>query len=214
MPTTSPHPAPGQPPVFWITIVGVVLAVVLIAARVATGGSQAGPFLTGAIVGVVICVLVVGFYALTISGRMNVAKRKLPNALLIPVTVGTESAVASARLAEQLAIPSLRLKASSYATFGVDQDGLHFIVDGPGSWGTVPAPRVHFAGYSSTILGTRSMQSIVLAIDTGHDTLYLPLVPMRIRGNPVRALSPEELENVAGLIQSSLKGTVNSGWKF
>ena len=65
------------------------------------------------------------------------------------------------------------------------------------------------------MLGARSMATIVITVEAGDDAIEVPFVPMRLRGNPLRQLTPEERNTVMSRISAALRGeTVTPGWEF
>ena len=64
-------------------------------------------------------------------------------------------------------------------------------------------------------MGMREMAAIVLKVEAGDDAVEVILVPMRLRGNPLAQLSPEQRHDVMFRISAALRGdTVIPGWEF
>lgn len=204
-----------QSPTFWVALGAVtLLAVGTVVRFVVVGGDNAGAALVGLLLSVVLVGVIVAWFARAISSRMRAGRNAFPTALLIPVVVGVPTSEASATLATASGDPGFQLKPSSYATVAVDGDGLHFIRNPDPPWASVSASLVMDARIGATMVGMRSMQGIILRIGAENGSIDLPLVPMRLRGNPLRLMRPTDLRDVAARIQRALTGEADPGWDY
>jgi hypothetical protein len=217
----APTPPPGAPTpvgrtILWPAAGAVFVGIGIIAYRIATlPESRLAAFAVGGAIALIITGVVLGFGVLSIRRRMSAAAAAFPHAVLVPVTVGPATATPFRWLATETGTAALRLNPSSYATIAFDEDGLHLVKSPRGPFGDIPAASVTVKGESSTLLGARSMATIVLAVEAGDDTIEVPFVPMRLNGNPLRQLTPEERHDVMFRIKAALRGeTVVPGWEF
>jgi hypothetical protein len=216
MPRTGQTDHPGRPPYFWLSVGGVLAALTIIGVRIITlPQASVRPFVIAVALAVVITVVVGAAFAFAIAARMRAAARAFPHAVLVPVVVGTATAVATRWLATHLDDPALRLTAWTYATIAVDATGVHVVRSPAGPHGSVAATAVRVAPLGRAMIGIREMDAIVLDVTVGAVTAPLPLVPMRLRGNPWRSLTDLELIDVVGRIDDALSGRiVTPGWRY
>jgi hypothetical protein len=217
MPDRNQHvDRPTRPPYFWLSVSAVGVAVVILGVRViALPASSMQPFAIAALVAVGVTGAIVAAYARAVTRRMRAAARSFPNAVLIPVLVGTATAVATNWLATHLDDPSLRLNASTSATIAIDSVGLHIVRSPVGPHGSVAASAVRLGPLGRTVIGIRERDAIVLEITVDAATAPLALVPVRLRGNPFRALGDEELIEVVARIEDALAGrAIRPGWRY
>jgi len=204
-----------HPPIFWLATGALaVLTIVVVVQFVAVGDSRAIAALAGLVITLVIVAAIVGVFAWQISSRMRAARAALPGALLIPVVVGWSTAEASSRLAVLSGDPTFQMKPSTYATVAVDRSGLHFVVDNSPPWASVASSLVGDIGIGTTVVGQRTVVGIVLRIGLPDESIELPLVPMRLRGNPLRLIRTNELYDVVARIQRALAGATESRWPY
>lgn len=214
---TDPRtPAPTRPPFFWLSVLGALLGLIVVGVRVFTlpeGGVR--PFLVGVVVALALTAVILGAFALRIRSRMRVAAAAYPDAVLVPIAVGAATSVATRWLAERFGDPALHLRPSGYATVAVDAAGLH-VVSAPGApHGLVPAAAVTLGPLGRTIIGLREVDALVLEVAVDGLTAPLSLVPMRLRGNPLRTLGDDELLTVTARIEDALAGRpVTPGWGY
>jgi hypothetical protein len=199
-----------------LSVGGVFVGLVIVGVRVITlPPSSAQPFAIGVAGALGLSVAIVGAFALAIGGRMRAAKLAFPSAVLIPIVVGTDTAVATNWLATHLGDPLLRLKNSTYATIAIDASGVHLVRTAVGPYGHIAASSVSLGPLGRAVIGMRVLDSIVLSITVGEVTAPLALVPMRLRGNPMRKLTDLELLEIVGRIESALTGRpVPAGWPY
>ncbi|NYF09768.1 hypothetical protein HDC94_000924 [Leifsonia sp. AK011] len=210
---SEPAKSPGQPPVFWITVVASVITLGVLIARIAWAGSQAAAIAIGLATVIVIVGLVLAFVALSMRRRLGDLASAFPGAMIIPITVGHELADTSKRIAQVLGDDRVALRPTSYAALAVDGDGLHVASDHPGGFGLITRDRVTVDGYGRSLLGARAMTSLRLRISTDEGDIEFPFVPMWIRGNPARQLTPAEFAELSANILRALSGeAVPSGW--
>lgn len=208
---------PWRPPFFWLPVAGALIGLVILGMRIATlpeGGAR--PFLLGLAAALAVTVLIVAGFALAVRARMRVAAAAFPAAVLIPIVVGAATAAATRWLAANLGdSASLRLSNSSYATLAIDAAGVHVVRTAAGPHGLLRAASVGVGPLGRTIVGMREVDALVLEIDAGAATAPLPVVPMRLRGNPLRALTDAELFDLVGRIDSALHGRPTApGWDY
>ena len=97
----SPKPT-RQPPVFWFGVGASVLALGLLITRLAMFGGQGGALALGIAIGIAIVVLVIAFFVWNVRSGIRSVAEAFPDAIHIPITVGSELAAASQRVAEAL----------------------------------------------------------------------------------------------------------------
>lgn len=202
--------------VLWPAAAAVMVGVGIIVFRIATlPESRIAAFALGGAIALIITGVVLALGVLSIRRRMSAAAAAFPNAVLIPVTVGPATATPFRWLATATGDAALRLTPSSYATVAFDADGLHLVTRPDGPFGNIPASSVTVAGESTTVLGMREMATISLTVEAGDDAVEVALVPMRLRGNPLAQLSPEQRHEVMFRITAALRGDkVIPGWEF
>lgn len=209
-------PPPTRPPYFWLSVVGALVGLVIVGVRVFTlpeGGVR--PFLVGIVVALALTAVILAAFALRIRARLRVAATAYPDALLIPISVGTATSVATRWLAERFGDAALHLRPSGSATVAVDAAGLHVVSGLAKPHGFVPAQAVTLGPLGRTIIGLREVDALVLEVAVDDLTAPLSLVPMRVRGNPLRSLSDEELLAVTARIEDALAGRpVAPGWGY
>ena len=177
--------------------------------------SRLAAFALGGGIALIIAGVVLGTAALSIRRRMSAAAAAFPRAVLVPVTVAPATATPFRWLATATGNAALRLNPSRYATIAFDADGLHLVKSPGGPFGDIPASSVTVTGESTMPLGARSMATILLTVEAGDDAIEVPLLPMRLHGNPLRQLSPEQRHEVIVRISAALRGeTVVPGWEF
>jgi hypothetical protein len=216
MPRDRPSDQPARPPYFWLSVAGAVIGLVIVGVRIPTlPESSVQPFAVGAAAALGLTVAIVAAFALAIGARMRGAARAYPGAVLIPVVVGTATAVATNWLATHLDDPMLRLRPSTYATIAIDAAGVHVVRSPAGPHGSIAVSAVRLGPLGRTVIGLRELDAIVLDVTVDAGTAPLALVPMRLRGNPWRTLTDPELLDVLGRIENALAGRVVSpGWHY
>jgi hypothetical protein len=125
-------------------------------------------------------------------------------------------AAATADLSARTGLTGIQLKSSSYASVAIDAEGLHVVSNRNEPTGLVPASTLEVAGLSRATLGTREVTSLVLRATTPTGTVDLPLVPMRLHGNPLRFLTPAEFDALSARVAAALRGEriEEPGWAF
>jgi hypothetical protein len=209
-------PLPTRPPYFWLSVIGALLGLLALGIRVLTlpeGGMR--PFLVGVVVALILTAVILGAVALRIRSRQRAAAAAYPDAVLIPIVVGTATSVATRWLAERFAEPTLHLRPSGYATVAIDSAGLHVVSSPSRPHGHIPAAAVTLGPIGRTIIGLREVDALVLDVEAGEQTAPLSLVPMRLRGNPLSTLTDAELLAVTARIEDALAGRpVAPGWGY
>ncbi len=209
-------PRPTRAPCFWLSVAGALIGLVLLAVRVTTlpeGGAR--PFLVGLVVALAVTATLLAALALRIRSRVRAAAAAYPDALLIPIAVGTATAVATRWLADRFDDPALHLRPSGYATVAVDSAGVHVVSSPRGRHGHLPARAVALGPLGRTIVGMREVDAVVLEVEAGDLTAPLSLVPLRLRGNPFRTLGDAELLAVTARLEDALAGRpVVPGWGY
>ena len=209
-------PPPTRPPYFWLSVLGALLGLLAVGIRVLTlpeGGAR--QFLVGLVMALALTAAILGALALRVRRRLRAAGEAYPDAVLIPIAVGTATSVATRWLAERLSDPALHLRPSGSATIAVDSAGLHVVSSPSRPHGHVPADAVTLGPIGRTIIGLREVDALVLEVRAGEFTAPLPLVPMRLRGNPLRTLADAELLAVTARIEDALAGRpVHPGWGY
>jgi hypothetical protein len=148
--------------------------------------------------------------------RMVSAARDFPLAFLVPIVVGDATARSTATLARLLGASNVRLRTNSYATLAIDSVGVHVFKRSGTSSGLIPIAGVTLGGFVSTPMGSTSLTSIVLHVVANGNQVDVPIVPMRLRGNPLRRLQQAELDSARAKISDALlRGTVDiPNWPF
>ena len=212
---TDPTPRKRQPPIFWISIVLGVVALGFGIARVAVSGERGGAIAAGLVIAIVITGLIIGGFALSIRSRVRDLATAFPTAITVPITVGSELAAESTRLADALGDDRIRMRASSYAALAFDAQGVHIASDHAGDFGLIPASRTAVAGYGRSLLGTREMTSARLTVTTDSGEIDFAFVPMRLKGNPIRELTPDEFRALSDQLTKAMSGqSVQPGWPY
>jgi hypothetical protein len=206
----------GQPPVFWIAIGAIVVIVVItVIGWTRMDAERLRPTITGAAIALVLTVVIIAGFAVSLTTRMRWIAERFPHALRIPIVTSSELAAGSARLAEELHDDDLILRPSKYAAVAVDAEGVHVISSTDPEPPVVPASSVSVTGLSRVMLGYREFDAIVLSVATETGPIEFPLTPMRLKGNVLRALTPDEVQRVAKSIDEALKGRVpQPAWPY
>ncbi len=213
----DPRPlGPPRPRWFWVSVVGVLLGLVVIALRVLTLEANAVQPFAIAVLGALIVTVVLGaLAALRIGARMRAAAAAFPTAVLIPIVLGPATSVASRWLADRSAEPALRVRDSGTAVLAVDAAGIHLLADVRGPVGHVPATAVRLGGLGRTRIGMRESDALLLEVTIDGQSAPLPLVPRRLHGNPLGRLTDAELLEVAARVEGALRGrAVPPGWAY
>ena len=212
---SDPVKRSGQPPIFWISLVVGVIALGFGIARIALIGERGAAIAAGIVIAIVITVLIIGGFALSIRSRVRDLAKAFPSAIDVPITVGTELAAASERVAQALGDDSIRMRPSSCAALAVDSEGVHVASDRSGKFGLIPADRVSVAGYGRSLLGTREMTSLILRVASDAGDVDFAFVPTRLKGNPVRQLSPAEFADLSAELTKAMSGEgAQAGWPY
>ena len=218
--------SPDRRRAFWVSfgVVSVALAVVAVIEYAATLAGSSVPSnarAVGRLAGILGSPLIVYASAIPfvwgVNRRMVSAELKFPEAFRVPIVVGDVTARSSKVLAGLFDSTAVRLRNKSYATLAIDSLGVHVLKWSGRSPGLIPVTAVAVGGFANTPMGSRSLPAIVLRVHVKDKEVELPIVPMRLRGNPLRRLQRDELESVHAKITSALAGaTVESGpnWPF
>ena len=218
--------SPDRRRAFWVSfgVVSVALAVVAViecAAAFAGSSVPSNPRAVGRLAGIFGTPLIVYVSAMPfvwgVKRRMVSAELKFPEAFRVPIVVGYATARSSTILAGLFDSTAVRLRNKSYATLAIDSLGVHVLKWSGRSPGLIPITAVVVGGFADTPMGSTSLPAIVLHVHVKDKEVELPIVPMRLRGNPLRRLQRDELESVHAKITSALAGaTVESGpnWPF
>lgn len=205
----------GQPPVFWISIGAAVISLGLLITRIAGGGGEAAAFGSAFFFAILIFGLAIGGFAWKIRSGMRGLAEAFRHAIHVPITVGSELAAASERVAHTLGDDGIRMNRSTYAALAVDSEGVHVSSDLTDEYGLIPADRITVAGYGRSLLGSRMMTSLVLRVTAADGDVEFAFVPMRLKGNPVRQLKPDEFAELSADLTKALRGEpVSAGWKY
>lgn len=210
----TPHPT--RPPYFWLSVAGALIGLVLLGVRVATlpdGGLRS--LLLGVAVAVAVTVGIAVAAMLHLRSRVDAAAAAYPSAMVIPIVVGTATAVATRWLAARVADPALALRPGTRAAVAIDAAGLHVVGNPRGRHGHLPSSAVTLGPLGRTVIGVREVDALVLEVEAGDVSAPLSLVPMRLRGNPFATLTDRELLDVSARIEAALAGRpVRPGWEF
>jgi len=208
--------APLGPTVLWPAAAAVLVGVGIVVFRIVTlPESRIAAFAVGGGIALIITGVILALGVLSIRRRMSAAAAAFPHAVLVPVVVSLETATPFRWLATATGNAALRLASSTYATVAFDATGLHLVTRPGGPFGDIPASSVTANGEGTMLLGVRSMATIVLTVEAGDDAIEVPLVPMRLHGNPLSQLTPERRHDVISRISAALRGeTVIPGWEF
>ncbi|HTL40350.1 MAG TPA: hypothetical protein VL294_02625 [Pseudolysinimonas sp.] len=205
----------GQPPVFWIGVGAAILALGLLITRIAMFGGQGGAVALGIAIGIAIVALVIVFFVWNVRSGIRSVAEAFPHAIHIPTTVGSELAAASRRVAQAFGDDDIRMSPSTYAALAIDSEGVHVASDHSAEYGLIPADRITVAGYGRSLLGSRMMTSLVLRVTTADGDLEFAFAPMRLKGNPVKQLKPDEFAELSAELTKALRGEpVSAGWKY
>lgn len=193
----------------------VAIALITIIGWTRLDAERLGPTITGVAFALVLTVVILAGFALSITARMRWIAERFPHALRIPIVTSSELAAGSARLAEEFHDDDLRLRPSKYAAVAIDADGVHVISSTDPEPPMVPAAAITVTGLSRVMLGYREFDAIVLSVTTQAGSIDFPITPMRLKGNVLRALTPDEVQSVAKSIDEALKGRVpQPGWPY
>jgi hypothetical protein len=204
--------SPSQPPIFWLSVAGAALLLLVLGVRLVTSGSNA--LGAGVLLALVITALVVAGFALSIAGRVRRTREAFPNAIHMPIVVGPELATATRSLSESLANADLQLRASTYATIAVDTKGLHFVSDAVRPKAAIETSSVTVSGLGSTMSGSRMMGCIMIDVQTEAGPIRLPIIPMRLK-SPLRTFKAGDLDKIADNLGRALTGEAFApGWPY
>ncbi|MDH6180038.1 hypothetical protein M2152_000220 [Microbacteriaceae bacterium SG_E_30_P1] len=210
---TDPPRQTRQPLIFWVTLALVLLGLGVAAYRVAI--LSPGSLVIVVAIILVLLALIVVVAAVWIRALLRAVSNAFPGAIHIPITVGADLAAASRHAAQALSDDRVRLRNNSYAALAFDAAGLHVASDLSGQYGFVPTDRVTIEGFGRTVVGAREMTSVRLLVTVGDDRITLEFVPMRLKGNPLRQLSPDEFVALADQLTRAMSGApVEPGWRF
>lgn len=210
---------------FWVSFGGVsaALAIVAVAGIVAAlagpvvpTGTRSMGFVAGLLATPLIVYLVLLPFVWGMQRRMALAAGEFPLAFRVPIVVGDATARSTATLARLLGASNVRLRANSYATLAIDSVGVHVFKRSGRSPGLIPGAGVTLGGFVSTPVGSTSLTSIVLHVVANGNQVDVPIVPMRLRGNPLRRLQQAELDSARARISDALlRGSVDiPNWPF
>lgn len=207
-------PRPTRPRFLWLAVAGAFVGLVVLVVRLVTL-PDLSPVLPGVIAAVAITVAVLGGAAFRTRARMATAAAAYPDAVLIPILVGTATSVATRWLAERTGDPALHLRPSTGATIAIDAAGLHIVTGPRDPHGHLPASALNLGPLGRTMIGPREVDAIVLEVTLGELTAPLTLVPRRLSGTPLAGLADAELLEVTSRIQDALAGRpVPPGWDY
>lgn len=214
------HPDPDRqvvrPPWFWVSVAAAALGLILLGFRLLTLPQDGVvPVAVGVVLALLVTAAVFAGMVLRIRSRVRAAAAAFPDAVLVPVVLGTATSVATRWFAQQTGDSALRLAASGYATIAIDAAGLHVVSSPAPPYGHLPAEQIGLGGLGRTLIGMRETDALILEVALAGHTAPLALVPMRIRGNPLRFLTDAELFEVTGRIEAALAGRpARSGWGY
>lgn len=199
-----------------MSVIGALLGLIIVALRVLTLDDAAlRPFVIAVVGALGVTVVVGAAVALRIASRMRAAATAFPTAVLIPLVLGPATSVATRWLAERSGDVALRVPDSGTAILAVDVDGVHVLTTARGPIGHLPAATVRLGGLGRTRIGMRESDALLLEIDLAGASAPLPLVPRRLRGNPLGRLTDAELLEVAARVDAALAGRpVAPGWGY
>jgi hypothetical protein len=215
MAVNSPtHTRQKQSRTFWLYILGAGGFLALNIARKSREYVSSDLILVViAVVFVVVVVVATLWIALSVfKARVQNAKREFPGALIIPVTVGLDLSRAIQALAVSADRPVMKLKPGSNSIFVVNSNGIHISGKGRGPWLEFPAAQVSLNGFTSTVLGIRTVEAFVLSVESSGESYDLPLVPVRLRGNVAKMMKPNEVDEVLADVATALRGYPHDGW--
>jgi hypothetical protein len=131
--------------------------------------------------------------------RLARANQAFPSAIVIPVVVAPLLAERLKMLATALELARSRVKPTTYVTLVADGQNVH-VLSGrdPGAPAVLfPSDRVSSVVLGSALVGMRTMISINVEVATLEGTVSLPFIPMRRRGNWLRAVPDAEIARLA-----------------
>lgn len=211
MTSDSPR-SPSQPPVFWLSLAGAALLLVILGIRLVT--SPGGAVGVGILIGLGITVLIVGGFALSVSGRLRRMRDALPGAIHMPIVVGPELATATASLSAARSMPGLQLRPATYAAIAIDHTGLLLVADAVRPERVIEAASATVSGIGATMSGSRLMNCLLIEVRTEGGSTTLPVIPMRLR-NPLRSFTTDDLDVIANDLRVALNGgAITPGWPY
>lgn len=214
---TSPSDPPRyRPPYFWISVVAAGIGVTILGVRLLTlPAGSAGTAGLGILLGLAVAAAVVIGMRVAAVGRLRAAEQAFPAAVTLPIAVGPETAAAFRWAAERFGDPALHVTTTGSLTIAIDAAGLHLVRRSDGPHGLIPASALTLGGEGRTMVGARVMDAVPLTVTTGDAAAPLPLVPMRLRGNPFRGLTAEERREVTRRVEAALRGErIEPGWVY
>lgn len=203
----------------WVTLlplVGGLVGLAIVATRIAAMPDSAfGPLLTGVGAGLVVTAVIFGAVAVAIRHRMRVTARTFPVAVTIPITVGLPTAAATRWAAARVGDEHVALAPNRSAVIAADASGVHVVSRTSGPYGLIPTAVITGVGEARTLVGSREMDAVTLTISADGETAAVPLVPMRLRGNPFRQLTAAERHDLIARLEAALRGEpVEPGWAY
>lgn len=204
---------PAAPRSTLLAVIGVLLAAVLLAIRLATQPTiewavVAGVFVAGAVAAILVAVI----RRVRLAARVRATAAAHPDAVVMPLLVGGETAAASRWLARGLGDPSLVLASGRPALAVVDPAGLRLA--GTAISGLVPAASLGDITLGRTRFSGRDRDAVVLRITVGDEIAPLALVPVGV-ARPFGELAQDDVADIATRVYGVLHGQdVPRGWEF
>lgn len=207
-------PAARRRPPVWLPVVGAAVGIGIVAIRLAAAPlDSTGTFLLALALGVIVAAVVVGLRALVRRAALRDAAAAYPDALVVPIVVGVDTAAATRWLATRLPDPGLALDPDRHAVAVFDGEGLRF-VDRRFS-ATIPAERLTLLPLGSARVGMRRRDALVVGVTIGDLVAPVPLVPTRANPLAPGPLGDAELLDALARIRAALAGgTAERGWDF
>jgi len=216
MAVNSPtHTRPKQTKQFWFFLVGAGGLAVFNLVRQAPSLADGSGFIILATVVAGILILVPAVFWIVFSiirARVQNAKREFPGALIIPVTFGNDLVSVAAALASSMGRPAVKVRPGSSGIVAINSNGVHISGNGRGPWLEFPAAQVSLDGFTSTMLGVRTVEAFVIRVESSGETFDLPLVAIRMRGNVARVFRAHEVDEIVADVATALRGYSHDGW--
>jgi hypothetical protein len=212
MSSPTPHPARRSSGPL-LAVIGILVAIVLVGVRLATQPtvewiSVAGVLVLGGIVAVVVLLV----RRSRLAARVRAASEEFPDAVVVPILVGGETAAASRWLARGLHDPELALVSGRTAVVAVDGGGMRVI--GARASQQIPAAAIGEIGLGRTRISGRERDAIVVRVTAGDEVAPVALVPTVVR-RPMGPLRTDDVADVATRLHGVLHGQdVPRGWEF
>jgi len=142
---------------------------------------------------------VLGVFGIQNARRLARAEKAFPSAVVVPVVVAPLLAERLKALTVGLELARSRVKPTTYVTLVADGQNMQVVAGrDPGAPAILfPSDRVRSVVLGSALVGMRTMTAIAIEVATIDGSVSLPVIPMRRRGNWLRAVPDAEIARIA-----------------